>query len=113
MHKVVIPMPDEQVCFACHAGVDRIAAQEIAKNAIVGVCRQAPDHVAWIDIFGGDADTFGFEIRYNGFLEIYSDIFEFDIAGGIAFGFLLFKKFLAGTFGDNNNRMPSVRQPLP
>ena len=37
--KEVIPVTDEQICFTGHTGMHRVAAQEIAKDTIVGIGR--------------------------------------------------------------------------
>ena len=97
---------------AGHAGVDGIAPQETAENTVVGVGLQAADHIAGIDIFYGDFCVFGVKMGGNGLFQIQADVLEFDIAGGIPFGFFIIEKFLTGTLGRNDNRMPPARQSL-
>ena len=90
--------------------MDGIAAQKIAKYTIVGICRQTSDHITWIDIFYGYIDSVSIEIRFDGLFKIYPDVFKLNVAGGIAFGLGIFKKFLSRAFRRNNDRMSSVRQ---
>ena len=90
----------------------RIAAQEVAKYAIIGVGRQASDHIAWVDVFYGNVDSFCIEKRYDRIFKINADIIELYVARGIPFGVCIFKEFLTCAFSDNNDRMSSARKPL-
>ena len=65
---MVVPAADDELGFSGHAGVDGVASQETAKDAVVGIGRQAANHVTGIDVFDVDIDFFITEIGDNGFL---------------------------------------------
>ena len=70
MDKLVVPMADQHTRFAGHSGMDAVSSQKITKYAIVGIGRETADHVAGIDIFDGNINSFVYKVRCDGIFEV-------------------------------------------
>ncbi len=62
MDKAVVPVADEHFGSSGHAGMDGVSAQKTAEHVVVGIGRQASDHVTGIDVFQGDFSAFFIEV---------------------------------------------------
>jgi hypothetical protein len=51
MHKMIVPMSDNQSCFSRHPRVDSIPTEKAAEDAVIGIGWKTSDNVAGIDIF--------------------------------------------------------------
>ncbi len=54
MDILIIPEADQHIGFAGHAGMDRVLAQEAAKDPVTGIGRLAADDITGIDILQVD-----------------------------------------------------------
>jgi hypothetical protein len=76
MHQMAVPASDDQFGFACHTGMDGVPSQKAAEYTVIGIGRQAADHVARVNVFDVYIDLFCLEMLADGVFQVDADILQ-------------------------------------
>ena len=100
MDEMVVPVADDQLGFACHAGVNGIPAEKSAEDSVVGIGRQAADRVAGVDVAHRAVLAATGKVLADALPEVKPDILQLEIARGVPRRFAVVRQqILAGALG--------------
>ena len=105
--KLIVPETDYHACFSSHSRMDCVSGKEIAKDAVVAICRSTTDGVAWVDILQRNRDIDFLEVTTDLIFEEQSDIVVKQVTRGIVVGLVFFEQVLPCPFSDDDQGMAS------